>query len=307
MPADSSAAADLRTLADCIRWGASRFNEAQLVFGHGTDNALDEAWALALHALHLDDLPDAYLHTRLTRAEREAVLALFRRRIQTREPAPYLTGEAWFAGMPFKVDRRALVPRSPIAELIERRFAPWVNEDRVQRVLDIGTGSGCIAIACALAFPEAQVDAVDSSAEALELAAENVAHYRLEGRVALYPGDVFEGLPAAARYDLIVTNPPYVDAAEMAALPAEFLAEPRGGLAAGEDGLAVVRRILEAAPGWLSEHGVLVCEVGNSAPALIAAYPNLPFTWVEFEHGGDGVFVLHRRQLRVNEQPARLN
>ncbi len=291
-----AARGELRTGIDLTRFAASRFAEAGLFFGHGTDNAIDEAALLVRHALHLPhDVPDVLLGARVTSPEIDAALALVRRRVEERMPAPYLTGRAWFAGLEFVVDRRVLIPRSPIAELITQQFEPWLDATRVRRVLDIGTGSGCIAIACALAFPDAEVDAVDVSDAALEVAAENVERHGVADRVHLYRGDLFE--PVQGRYDLIVSNPPYVDAAEMAALPAEYRHEPRTALAAGEDGLECVLRLLEQAPAYLEADGVLVVEVGVSRDALEAARADLPFNWVEFEHGGEGVFVLDAAAL----------
>jgi len=277
------------TVADLIRHGAGAFGRAGLAYGHGTDNAVDEAAALVFHALGLDhsDAAGAY-DRRPAAAEVARVLALFETRIGRRVPAAYLMGRMWFAGLEFEVDERVIVPRSPFAELIAARFEPWVEPDAVRRILDIGTGSGCMAIACALAFPGARVDAVDVSAEALEVARRNVVRHRVGERVRLLAGDCY-GPVGSGRYDLIVSNPPYVSDAEMAALPPEYLREP-----AGADGLDVVRRILAGAPAHLAPAGVLVVEVGDSDERLAQAYPRLPFVWLDFEHGGGGVFLLQR-------------
>ncbi len=289
----------LTTVRDYIRWGASQMNAAEVYFGHGTDNALDEAATLVLHALHLPpDLPETYFAAVLTPQECATVQALIEQRIATRQPAAYLTRRAWFMGLPFEVDQRVLVPRSPIAELIERQFQPWLADpEAVTAILDLCTGSGCIGIACAYAFPEAHVDLVDISPEALEVASLNVAEHGLYERVQVIASDVFTALPGR-RYPLIISNPPYVDAAEYASLPAEYRHEPALGLQAGTDGLEIVRQILDQAGDYLTEDGWLVVEVGSSQAALLAAYPDLPFIWPEFERGGEGVFLLPAAALR---------
>ncbi len=287
----------LTTVRDLVRWGASRFNEAGLFFGHGTDNALDESLALVLHALHLDhSLPAPFLDATVTASERGDVIDLLQRRLDERVPAAYLTHQARFAGLDFYVDENVLVPRSPIAELIAEGFAPWLDADSVTSVLDLCTGSGCIGIACAYAFPVAHVDLTDISPAALDVARINIARHGLEERVQPHLADVFEGLPAA-RYDLIVSNPPYVDAQDMATLPEEYRREPALGLAAGADGLDIVRRILRGAGDHLQPGGILVVEVGRSAGHLIEAFPEVPFLWLDFEQGGDGVFLLTADQV----------
>lgn len=293
----NEAVAHLTTLRDWIRWAASRFAQEGLFFGHGTANALDEAIFLVFHTLKLSyEMPDAYLDATLLPAERAQLAALVEQRVTTRQPLAYLLRAARFAGLDFYVDERVLVPRSPIAELIEGHFQPWVEVDRVGRILDLCTGSGCIAIACALAFPEAVVDAVDVSGDALDVARINVARHGLDERVRLVRSDLFAALDGA-QYDLIVSNPPYVALAEWQSLPAEFHAEPRLGLESGADGLDAVRRILADAAHHLRPAGVLVVEVGNSAAALETAFPNLPLCWLEFARGGEGVFALTREQL----------
>jgi len=288
--------AELSTIIDFIRFGASRFSAAGLSFGHSYDNALDEATQLVLHVLHLPhDMSPVYGQARLVADEKEKVLALFQRRIEERIPACYLTGEAWFAGLSFKSDQRALVPRSPIAELIESGFEPWLGGRPVQRVLDLCTGSGCIAIATAHYHPDWQVDGVDLSQDALALAGENAA--RLEaGNVRLLQSDMFRNLDGEI-YDLIVSNPPYVTHAETDALPKEYSHEPEMGLRAGDDGLDLVLEILRDAPAHLSEHGLLICEVGESEQHLIRLLPELPFAWVEFKVGQMGIFVLEREDM----------
>jgi len=279
-----------------IRWGASCFKANGLHFGHGTDDAIDEALALALHALNLDPgLSPELFAARLTRRERARVAALVVERIRSRKPLPYLTGEAWFAGLPFLVDERVLIPRSPLAEWIERGFEPFLQADSVSRVVDVGTGSGCIAIACAMAFPNARVDAVDRSVEALEVAAENVRRHDLEDRVSLIGTDLLEGLDAG--YDLIISNPPYVPESRYLSLPPEYAHEPEMALSAGADGLDVVRRLLQQARDKLSPEGILVVEVGEVAQAVERTFPELALTWLDFERGGDGVFLLRQAQL----------
>lgn len=291
-------ATQLTTIRDYIRWAASRFNAAGLFFGHGTASATDEAAMLVLHAIHQPhDLAAGYFNCVLDSSERDAILKLIERRISERKPASYLTREAWFAGLPFYVDERVLVPRSPFAELIEQRFAPWLSDpDAVSDVLDLCTGSGCIAIAAAMAFPDARVDAVDISADALAVARINVDRHEVADCVNLVQSDLFAAL-GDKQYDLIVSNPPYVGHAEWAALPPEYHAEPRLGLESGETGLDCVSVILQQAKAHLKPGGLLVVEVGNSADALEAAYPHLPFCWIELERGGDGVFVLSYDQL----------
>ena len=298
----------LRSIADFVRFGASRFNEAGLCFAHGTDDAVDEALALVLHALHLQarpSLPAELFHARLTRRERREVGAILHRRIEERVPAAYLTGEAWFAGLRFEIDRRVLVPRSPIAELIESGFHPWIDSNRVRRVLDLGTGSGCIAVACAYAFPDAKVAAVDASPVAMEVARHNVTLHGLGGRIRVLESDLFAELAcepdrgSPARFDLIVSNPPYVPDEEMAGLPSEFRAEPALALAGGPDGLDVVGRIVEEAPRWLTREGALVVEVGASpiVRAALEARFDLPFVWLDTARGGEGVFLLRRHDF----------
>jgi ribosomal protein L3 glutamine methyltransferase len=290
---------ELSTIIDFIRYGASRFNAAGLSFGHSYDNALDEATQLVLHALHLPhDLSPAYGQAKLIHEEKEQVLALFQRRIDERVPACYLTGEAWFAGLSFKTDHRALVPRSPIAELIETSFEPWAGGREIQRVLDMCTGSGCIAIATAHYHPDWQVDAVDISEEAMALAKENIE--RLETtNVRVLHSDLFAGLKGEV-YDLIVTNPPYVTHAETDALPKEYSHEPELGLRAGDDGLDLALEILRDAPQHLSENGFLICEVGESEHALVKLLPQLPLAWVEFKVGQMGIFVVEREDLLMH-------
>ncbi|MGF1682541.1 50S ribosomal protein L3 N(5)-glutamine methyltransferase [Photobacterium minamisatsumaniensis] len=287
---------ELHTLQDMLRWTVSRFNAAGLFYGHGTDNAWDEAVQLVLPTLYLPlDIPSEVRFSRLTSSERLRIVERVIRRINERTPVSYLTNKAWFCGLEFFVDERVLVPRSPIGELIENSFEPFFAE-RPTRIMDLCTGSGCIGIACANAFPEAEVDIVDISVDALAVAEQNIQDHGLEQQVIPLRSDLLRDVPKD-QYDLIVTNPPYVDQEDMDSLPDEFRHEPELGLAAGTDGLKLVRRILANAPDYLKENGILICEVGNSMIHMEEQYPHIPFTWIEFDNGGHGVFMMTREQL----------
>ncbi|MFL1405249.1 50S ribosomal protein L3 N(5)-glutamine methyltransferase [Marinobacter sp. M1N3S26] len=287
---------ELITVRDYLRYAASRFSEAGLYFGHGTDNVWDEAVLLVMRSLHLPlENNTLFLDARLTRDERQVILERIDRRVHDRKPVAYLIGEAWFMGLPFKVDERVLVPRSPMAELLEAGLQPWLADHPVEQVLDLCTGSGCIGIAAASVFTDARVDLSDVSDGALEVARTNIQLHGLEDRVRAVRSDVFDGIEG--RYDVILSNPPYVDAEDMADMPDEYHHEPRLGLEAGQDGLAIAHRILDQAADHLNPGGLLIVEVGNSWGALDDAYPELPFTWLEFENGGDGVFLLTRETL----------
>jgi len=291
---------DLVTLRDLIRWGTSQFNAAELSFVQGMPTAIDEAVYLCLSALHLPpDFSVEYFDCVLTMDERLHVLSLFQQRIEQHKPAAYITNEAWFAGLSFYVDERVLIPRSPIAEMIHQQFSLWVAPEQVNNILDLCTGSGCIAIACAYAFEQAQVDASDISTDALAVAEINRQHHGLENRFNLIESDLFESMPEK-RYEIIVSNPPYVSAQEMAQLPVEFEFEPGDlALAAGETGMDIVLPMLIQARDYLTDDGILVVELGYSKPALEALLPEVPFFWVDFEFGGDGVFVLTAKQLET--------
>ena len=288
-----------------IHRGADLFTQAGLAFGHGTDNALDEAAALVMHELQIGyDQPDEVLDVELESEAQLRVVELLERRVSSRMPAAYLINEANFAGLSFYVDERVLVPRSPIAELIEAGFTPWIAPERVGKVLDLCTGSGCIGIACAYAFPDASIDITDLSADALDVARENIQRHGLEGRVAPLESNLFAGL-TGRRYDIIVSNPPYVPQQEVAALQAEFQYEPALGLVAGADGLDVVTTILNEAAEHLIDDGILVVEVGYSQQRLVEQFPDVPFIWLEFEYGGEGVFMLESACLREHAQAFR--
>ncbi len=289
---------ELQTLRDLIRYAVSRFHASQIALGHGSDNTWDEAVYLVLHGLHLPpDLLDPFLDARVLAKERQRVLDLIDRRVSQRVPAAYLTHEAWLRGHRFYVDQRVIVPRSPIAELLDEGLAPWVGDPQaVSRVLDMCTGSGCLAILAALAFPFAAVDAVDLSADALEVARRNVQDYQLEDRLTLHQSNLFTALPEA-EYDVILCNPPYVNSQSMDALPAEYRAEPFLALAGGDDGMDLVRRILQAAPQYLSAEGFLVLEIGHEREHFEAAFPHLEPMWLATEESSDQLLLLTREQL----------
>lgn len=293
----------LETLRDFLRWAMSRFAEQKIFLGHGTDNYLDEAAWLILQSLHLPaDLDERWFDARLTPSEAELLHERIRRRCIERIPTAYLTGQAWFMGLPFQVNPHVLIPRSPTAELIENAFTPWIDPARVERILDLCTGSGCIGIASASVFPDVQVDLADISPEALDVARTNIALHGMEGRVRAIESDLFDALQGQ-RYDIIISNPPYVDARDMRELPPEYRHEPRLALEAGEDGMRIVNRILAQAAAHLNPGGLLVVEVGNTEHTVAERHPELPLVWLEFQRGGDGVFLITREDL-PNVEPA---
>jgi len=289
---------DLQTVRDYLRYASTQFAASPLFFGHGTDNVWDEAVHLVMRSLNLPlENNTLFLDARLTRDERAMILDRIERRVNERVPLAYLLGEAWFMGMPFHVDERVLVPRSPIGELLENGLQPWLGDIEVNRLLDLCTGSGCIGIGAAMVFEDAKVDLSDISEDALAVAESNIDLHDVRNRVRTVRSDVFENI--TGRYDVILSNPPYVDAEDLADMPDEYQHEPELGLAAGTDGLDIAHRILAKAADHLTEEGLLIVEVGNSWVALDQAYPDLPFTWLEFENGGDGVFLLRAEDLRA--------
>ncbi|HTK00344.1 MAG TPA: 50S ribosomal protein L3 N(5)-glutamine methyltransferase [Bordetella sp.] len=289
---------ELLTIRDLIRYGVSRLNAGQVSFGHGSDNAWDEAVYLVLHTLHLPlDMLDPFLDAHVLSEEREQVLAVLDRRISERMPAPYLTNEAWLRGRRFYVDNRVIVPRSPIAELLDDSLSPWIADpETVEYVLDMCTGSGCLAVLAALAFPFAHVDGVDISTSALEVAMHNVGAYNLHERISLHGSDLFQKL-APRQYDVIICNPPYVNAGSMDALPQEYRHEPHMALAGGDDGMDLVRRILGDAPAYMSRQGILVLEIGHERAHFEAAFPDLDPVWLDSSEASDQILLLTREQL----------
>jgi ribosomal protein L3 glutamine methyltransferase len=289
---------ELLTLRDWLRYAVSTFTEADLTFGHGSENAYDEGAYLILHTLHLPlDTLEPFLDAKLTAQEKTTLLELFKRRVEQKIPAAYLTHEAWLGEFKFYVDERVIVPRSFISELLRERLFPWVAEaENTTTILDLCTGSGCLAILAAHAFPNAMIDAVDLSTEALEVSHINVAEYHLSSRIQLIQSDLFDKLNGK-KYDIIISNPPYVDADSVAALPEEYLHEPKLALGSGQDGLDATREILKHAAAHLTPHGILIVEIGHNRDVLEATYPDLPFTWLEVSSGDEFVFLLHRNDL----------
>lgn len=290
------ALSQLHTILDWVRFAASEFERNEVYYGHGTDNAWDEAVLLVTASVHMPfDISPQQANCRLVDDEKNLIAQRIERRINERIPVAYLINQAWFCGLPFYVDERVLVPRSPLAEIIQNGVQPWLKAEP-NRVLDLCCGSGCIGIASLQAFPEAQLDLADLSRDALDVAEVNIEKHNLWHQVAAIESNLFENLTPG--YDLILSNPPYVDAEDLADMPAEYHHEPEMGLGSGDDGLDITRQILVKAADYLNDDGVLVVEVGNSWIHLEEVYPDVPFIWVEFEHGGDGVFVFTKEQLR---------
>ena len=295
-PVYQQAIDQLHTILDWVRFAASEFERNDVYFGHGTDNSWDESVLLITASLHLPfDINPQQANCRLIDDEKTLLAQRIERRINERIPSAYLINQAWFCGLPFYVDERVLVPRSPLAEVIQNGVEPWLKQEP-SRILDLCSGSGCIGIASLQAFPDAQLDLADLSRDALDVAEINIDRHNLWQQVAAIESDLFSNLSPG--YDLILSNPPYVDAEDLADMPAEYHHEPEIGLGSGQDGLDITRQILANAANYLNDQGVLVVEVGNSWIHLEQAYPNVPFTWVEFEHGGDGVFVFTKEQLQ---------
>jgi ribosomal protein L3 glutamine methyltransferase len=291
----------MTTIRDFVRWGTSEFQRSQLEYGHGFSNGFDEARYLTLHALALPyDWSEHYFDSVLTLDEREKVIQMLQLRASSRKPAAYITQQSWFCGLPFYVDERVLVPRSPIAELIGNGFEPWIDSIGVNNILDLCTGSACIAVAAQYHFPDAKVSASDISADALKVASINLERHDLSDHISLYESDLFDAIPKQA-FDVITCNPPYVDAEDMSALSDEFHHEPKLGLAAGQDGLQIVDRILTQVGNYLSDHGVIFVEVGNSQLAMEEKYNFLPMTWIDFEFGGSGVCCIQAQDLKQQQ------
>ncbi len=296
-----AATTELNTLRDFLRWTTSRFTEAKLFYGHGNEDAFNEAMQLILHCLHLPvtEFPELFIDCKLTQQEKKSVIELVQKRIEQRIPVPYLTNEAWFAELPFYVDERVLIPRSPFAELIAEEFSPWLAEpESVTNVLDLCTGSACIATACAYAFPQANIDAIDISGDAIDVANINIEKHDLAEQVTAIKSDLWQHCPDK-KYDLIISNPPYVGSAEMQTLPDEYRHEPELALEAEDNGLAIVENILLQASNYLTANGIIIVEVGNSDEAVVEKWPEIAFTWLEFEHGGHGLFMLDAQQCQL--------